>query len=252
MKKTINYPDIFLSKFHKDGDQGCWTWNGCIHKVGNGGRFYNGKTMVLAHAYSYEHFTGPIPSGLTIYQVCRNRLCVNPAHLVAITRTEIIERNLRLRVLSGMGEKLETGCIEWLRARHHQTKYGQVKVGRQMRHVPRVVYELFVGPIPDGLLVCHKCDNPPCCNPDHLFLGTQLDNAQDRDRKGRLNPRHGELNARAKLSESQALKIIDLYRGGSSSDAIAGTFSVSVSTVQSIVSGKTWRHLCSTKESEGA
>src|SRR4051812_10004906 len=65
--------------------------------------------------------------------------------------------------------------------------YGQLQVAKNVtRLAHRFSYELNVGPIPDGLFVCHHCDNPPCVRPDHLFLGTVTDNARDAASKGRL------------------------------------------------------------------
>jgi hypothetical protein len=78
------------------------------------------------------------------------------------------------------------GCIEWGASRFPQG-YGQIKVNYQNRKAHRVAWELAHGPIPDGLVVCHRCDNPPCCNVDHLFLGTHSDNTRDMHAKGRAN-----------------------------------------------------------------
>ena len=66
--------------------------------------------------------------------------------------------------------------------------HGTAEYYRQhgMKPAHRVAYELWVGPIPKGMVICHKCDNPPCCNPDHLFPGTYVENMQDCSRKGRL------------------------------------------------------------------
>lgn len=63
--------------------------------------------------------------------------------------------------------------------------YGQIGDAGVVKYAHRVAYELAFGPIPDGLMVCHRCDNPPCCNPDHLFTGTALDNVADMVGKGR-------------------------------------------------------------------
>lgn len=75
------------------------------------------------------------------------------------------------------------GCIAW--TGYTNGGYGQLMVGGRTYRAHRLAWELEHGPIPDGLLVCHTCDNPSCCNVDHLFLGTDLDNNRDKERKRR-------------------------------------------------------------------
>ena len=80
-------------------------------------------------------------------------------------------------------------CWKWQGARFPAPyDYGHLCYDR---YTHRIAWELTYGPVPDGMQVCHHCDNPPCCNPTHLFLGTQADNMHDRDRKGRNSSRHG-------------------------------------------------------------
>ncbi|NUQ92859.1 MAG: HNH endonuclease [Gemmatimonadaceae bacterium] len=87
-------------------------------------------------------------------------------------------------------EKTET-CWLWTGARYSATRYGQVILpGRVVRGAHRVAWELTHGPIPDGLFVCHRCDNKQCVRPDHLFLGTPKDNTHDMIAKG-LHPTMG-------------------------------------------------------------
>jgi hypothetical protein len=78
------------------------------------------------------------------------------------------------------------GCWPWMGARE-RNGYGQLgnRILRKHLKAHRVAYELAVGPIPEGFLVCHACDNPPCCNPSHLFVGTGADNTHDMIAKGR-------------------------------------------------------------------
>lgn len=76
------------------------------------------------------------------------------------------------------------GCLEWKGTRTFEN-YGRLFVRRRSIRAHRLAWELVHGPIPDGLCVCHQCDNPPCVNPDHLFLGSHQDNNRDAVRKGR-------------------------------------------------------------------
>lgn len=87
--------------------------------------------------------------------------------------------------------------------------YGVYTHNRVTYIASRLVYETYVGPIPDGLLVCHHCDVPRCVRPSHLFPGTYKDNADDRDRKGRgeSSIKRGSANGAAKLSEDQVIEI---------------------------------------------
>ena len=81
------------------------------------------------------------------------------------------------------------GCWEWQGGRSNRGGYGLVGVGKAKNaKAHRIAYELANGPFDSDLFVCHRCDNPPCCRPDHLFLGTNADNAADRERKGRNRP----------------------------------------------------------------
>ena len=137
-------------------------------------------------------------------------------------------------------------CWEWQGAR---TRDGYGSFGITTDHVVlahRQALELTRGPIPPGLFVCHRCDNPPCCNPAHLFWGTALDNARDRaDRRRRTAP-SGEQHAMHKLTDSEVAAIREAYgpalgrgrRGGVTQSQLARRFGVDQTTVSSIVRGR--------------
>jgi hypothetical protein len=131
-----------------------------------------------------------------------------------------------------------SGCWLWT-ARVNHKGYGNF-VSRPFWLAHRYSYATYRGPIPDGLKVLHKCDIPSCVNPDHLFLGTDLDNARDRDAKGRLGPRHGSFNGRAKLSDQKVLAI----RSDSRKNVdIAREYDVSPAMIGYIKRGKHWSHV---------
>lgn len=123
--------------------------------------------------------------------------------------------------------------------------YGQIggsKDGKRwMDAAHRVAFQLGVGPIPAGLCVLHHCDNPCCCNPRHLFLGTHADNMADKTRKGRASKMLGKDNPHAKLSESEVLAIRGM--SGTTQREIGKLFGVSQSRVSDIRMRVSWGHL---------
>jgi len=102
----------------------------------------------------------------------------------------------------------------------------------------RAAYELAHGPIKDGMLVCHRCDNPKCVNVDHLFLGTNDDNMKDCKRKGRTNM--GERHPLCKLTSSEVAKIRELKESGMSVASISRMLKRGYSTVYAVVRRYNW------------
>jgi hypothetical protein len=105
-----------------------------------------------------------------------------------------------------------------------------------------VAYALARGQAPDAsILVCHTCDNPPCCNPVHLFEGSPADNSHDRDAKGRQQ--RGERHSRARLTEADIRAIRAAYAEGASQQAIASRYGVTQVNISAIVRRKAWAHV---------
>jgi hypothetical protein len=99
------------------------------------------------------------------------------------------------------------------------------------------------GPIADGLFVCHKCDNPPCCNPAHLFIGTHQDNMDDCRAKGRKARVRGSKRGQAKLSEWQAKDILRSVAEGVTHQSLARKYGVSRTLIGRVANGKLWTHV---------
>lgn len=163
-------------------------------------------------------------------------------------------------------------CWEWT---GHRLKAGYGRFGSSGRFpcgqsTHRIAWHVSIGAIPAGLMVCHRCDNPPCCNPAHLFLGMAADNTHDMLNKRRCptgenhysrtkpelvirgdrhylrkNPERvfGSANPFAKLDEDAVSSIKSELVSGRSQSAVARQFNVSVSTINLIARGKTWRHV---------
>lgn len=135
-------------------------------------------------------------------------------------------------------------CWEW---QFHRDKanYGRFKIGQRSERAHRVAYQLAKGEIPTGLVVRHTCDNPPCCNPNHLLIGTVQDNNQDCVERGRfrLTPMYGSEHPRAIITEEQVLKVRALRDSGVRAKEIAAMFNISISSVYAIGTGRSWKWL---------
>jgi len=139
------------------------------------------------------------------------------------------------RFLEKVDKREPDECWKWKASIHH-SGYGQFHRNGKVLAPHRVMWELITGPIPDGLCVCHTCDNRSCCNPSHLWLGTVADNNRDRDAKGR-NPPH-----LSKLTWKEVRKIRRLYAiGGYTYEALGKKFGVSMSHIGKIVRYIHWR-----------
>lgn len=122
--------------------------------------------------------------------------------------------------------------------------YGQFTLQKgKFRGAHVVSHALAIGPIPPGLVVCHRCDTPPCVNPGHLFLGTQSDNANDMFSKGRGNPARGRANANSRLDPESVRAIRQALAGPGFVSALAREYGVSATTIRQVLSGATWRHV---------
>jgi hypothetical protein len=152
---------------------------------------------------------------------------------------------------SGLFHPVCGQCWEWTGARFRYGYGAQGWKGKNHK-AHRIAWELVNGPIPDGMCICHHCDNPPCCNPAHLFLGTMQDNMDDKHAKGRqwyprpFDPVKGERCHTSKLNEEQVREIRRVYRKWSKTHgtyALAEKYGVSQGNIHSIVTGETWKHL---------
>ena len=135
----------------------------------------------------------------------------------------------------------QTGC--WLVTSHYLNACGYAVVCRNGKQVlaHRWAYEQANGPIPSDKCVCHSCDNPACVNPDHLWLGTHLENMKDRNQKGRARWPRGEEQYKAKLTEDQVIYIRSHME--ISQTQMARVMGVTQSHVSLIRLRKSWRHL---------
>lgn len=107
----------------------------------------------------------------------------------------------------------------------------------------RAAWTLTHGPIPTGRFVCHHCDNPPCCNPAHLFLGTPKDNIDDMHRKGRQRILRGEDRPLSKFTREQIFEIRARYANGEKQRDLAAEFGVRQPRISKIVTRQVWRWL---------
>jgi hypothetical protein len=135
----------------------------------------------------------------------------------------------------------ECGCWFWLGCLNGDG-YGGIKIAGRSLLAHRASWETFNGPIPDGLCVLHRCDIPCCVNPDHLFIGTQLENIEDRTRKGR-GRKIGYAGEAHPLAIMTAEDVKTIRASQEQQDVLAGRYGVSQAHISNIVRRKKWKHV---------
>lgn len=154
-------------------------------------------------------------------------------------RSITLTRKQYYRFLSNVDQKSPDDCWNWLGSTN-TCGYGKFPIDNTSVMAHRVAWIVKNGPIPDGLIVRHKCDNRKCVNPNHLIPGTQQDNSDDRVSRGRSA--RGERN-HSKLKESQVREMRALKESGVATRALGRLFGVSSSTARHIIKRKKWSWL---------
>ena len=151
------------------------------------------------------------------------------------------EDQLLQYVFTGIDIDAKTGCWNYMRAVDRKG-YGKVYGNGTQTLAHRFVYSFYNGEIPEGLFACHHCDNPRCCNPDHIFIGTNADNLRDAARKGRLcglskkyTKRSGYMNKGSKITNEEALSI---RLSNETNRNLATKYQVHIGTVRRIKKGE--------------
>jgi len=147
--------------------------------------------------------------------------------------------NFLVRLFSKIQQTNE--CWIWTGAAY-DGGYGCMRVGGKRHGVHRIIWELYNGPIPNKMEVCHTCDNPPCCNPEHLELGTHSKNIKDAYERQCIPSRQGSGNTFAKLNERSVKRIRGLVKTKHDLE-LAAMFKVSRTTIRDIRNRRTWVHI---------
>ena len=230
--KARNISDRFWEKVDKRGD--CWVWQGFSNPHGYG-MFRTRNGNVKAHVMAFVLSEGREPNE-AVKQICGNLLCVYPGHLREVSLSESRKRRDPVERFWPQVEKTEA-C--WLFRGISNKGYGSFRDGRgQNVQAHRFSWEIYNGPIPEGLFVLHRCDIRNCVNPGHLFLGTQLDNMKDASEKGRL--RRGSNHPNSKLIEAEVRAI---RQSSASQRTLAVSYGVDQALISGIKAGKLWKHV---------
>lgn len=132
-------------------------------------------------------------------------------------------------------------CWPWMSA--IVRRYGHFAAREKSVKAHRYAYQITKGTIPKGQIVRHTCDNPPCCNPAHLIVGTHADNAKDRDSRGRGADRKGDKHPYRKIDSERLILIRRRLDRGEKLHSVAQEFGISVTQTSRIKNRKTWRSI---------
>jgi hypothetical protein len=243
----INYTskdaERFWSKVDKSGgEDACWIWTSAFSYT-CGVITWMGKTR-SAIQIAYELTFGEIPHGFDLLHLCKNNSCCNPSHLSLGVNHNMTETE---RFWSKIEKSNDNSCWLWM-ASTDSLGYGGMNWKGKRQKAHRIMWILTYGEIPNNLEVCHSCDNPPCVNPKHLWLGTHQDNMDDMNKKGRRTAARGERSGNHKLTQLQVDEIRKRYRRnanrnkiGEGAEILAKEFGVSSRQILQIVNHKFWK-----------
>lgn len=203
----------------------CWLWTGQLNRCGVGLFYLRGKTIKAKYA-AWELYRGALPCNYYLIPTCGNNACVNPDHLKLTSKNS--EERFWIYV-----QKTENECWEWQGAKNLKG-YGKYLLNGKMMLAHRASWIIHNGTIKNGLCVCHKCDNPPCVNPDHLFLGTNHDNIDDMVNKGRQ---------KRSFTDEQILEIRSKHKDGLSQCKLAKEYGGSRCQIRNMVNGMTYKEI---------
>lgn len=233
MTDTISPTTRFWARVDKTDS--CWLWTASLDTGGCGLFRLDGK-LVKAHRYSWELTNGPIPKDHFVMATCGNKACVNPDHLICRSQAEyIFWKNATPQV---------DGCWVWSGARFTaRGGYGRIVIENKPIGAHRYSYMMFndVTYLSRDDVICHTCDNPPCVNPDHLFLGTDAINSDDKVTKGR-QAKGGQL-PQTKLTVEDVLAIRQQVSDGISQTDLCVKYNMSSASISRIVNRKVWKHV---------
>jgi hypothetical protein len=248
----MEYDKKLINRIWKKIDIGdeneCWQWLGSISdNIGVVHYKENNKNkMIAVKKVIYETYNNVEIGKTRVKQSCNNLLCCNPNHLFIKEKIYKVKAEFTEEYIKSFWEKVniksDNECWEWKLSKN-AGGYGRVRYKDTMTVANRIAYMIMYGELEFGMCALHSCDNPPCCNPKHLFPGTRIDNVRDMENKGRAVHVFGENIKASYLQETDVINIRNLYViGNITIKELAKQFKISDSTIQNIVVGKTWKY----------